>query len=102
MKMARHLWNLIWYRPLSYACQPLFMLICYCERIVFGLVIQAFFNALSTQTRLTPNLFAIFIPWLIAIAVRLLVAYVGAFGTARFEFSVSALLQHNLFRRILI
>jgi ATP-binding cassette subfamily B protein len=102
MKMTRHLWSLIWYRPLSYTCQPLFMLVCYCERIVFGLVVQAFFNALPTQTRLTPNLFAIFVPWLIAIVVRLLVAYVGAFGLARFEFSISALLQHNLFRRILL
>ena len=102
MKTARLLWSLVWYRPLSYACQPLFMLVCYSERIVFGLVVQAFFNALPAQTRLTPDRLAAFVPWLIAIAVRLLVAYVATLGIVRFEFSAGALMQHNLFRRILM
>ena len=101
MKIARLLWKLIWYRPLSYASLPLFMLICYCERLIFGLVVQAFFNALPTQTRLTPGFFVLFVPWLIAIAVRLLLAYVDAFASARFDFDVNALLQYNLFRHIL-
>src|SRR5258708_21986157 len=101
MKTARLLWSLIWYRPLSYACQPLFMLVCYSERIVFGLVMRSFSNALPAQTQVTPGLLAIFGPWLTAIAVRLLAAYVTTLGIVRFEFSTSALMQYNLFRRIL-
>lgn len=101
MKTARLLWHLIRYRPVSYACQPFFVLVCYCERIVFGLVVQAFFNALPIQTQMTPALLLLFLPWLFAIAVRLLAAYITAFGIVRFEFSISALLQRNLFRGML-
>ncbi|HEU5228012.1 MAG TPA: ABC transporter ATP-binding protein, partial [Ktedonobacteraceae bacterium] len=101
MKMAQLLWRLACYRPSSYACKPLMMLACYSERIIFGLVMQAFFNALPTQTRLTPGLLLIFLPWLIAIAARLLIVYATTHGIIRFEFAVGSLLQHNLLRRIL-
>ncbi|MDQ2717232.1 MAG: ABC transporter transmembrane domain-containing protein, partial [Chloroflexota bacterium] len=101
MKIAPLLWRLVRYRPLSAACKPLIMLACYSERIVFGLVMQAFFNMLPAQTRLTPGLLAVFLPWLIAIVARLLIVYAGTRGMLRFEFTTGALLQRNLFQRIL-
>jgi len=101
VKMMQLLWRLIRYRPGSYACKPLMMLACYSERIIFGLVMQAFFNALPTQTRLTPALLLIFLPWLVAITLRQLIVYAATHGIIRFEFAVGSLLQHNLFRHIL-
>lgn len=101
MRMIQLLWRLICYRPASYACKPLMMLACYSERIIFGLVMQAFFNALPAQTRLTPALLLIFLPWLIAIAIRLLVVYAATHGIIRFQFTIGSLLQHNLFQRVL-
>lgn len=102
MKISRLSWRLVLYRPVSYACQPLFMLVCYSERIIFGLVIQAFFNALPEQKQVTPGLLSILLPWIIAIAVRLSMAYVSIHGIVRFEFGASALIRHNLFQRILL
>ncbi|GER86325.1 HlyB/MsbA family ABC transporter [Dictyobacter vulcani] len=101
MRNARFLWELISYRPASASCRTLFMLACYGERIVFGLAIQAFFNTLPQHTQMTPELFVLFLPWLIAIAVRLIVVNFGTIGAVRFEFSAQALLQHNLFKHIL-
>ncbi len=99
MNSRQLLWHLIRYRPVSYACKPLLMLVCYSERIIFGLTIQAFFNALPIQMR--PGLFLLFLPWLIAVTIRLLVAYFTTYGNARFEFATRALLQRNLLQRIL-
>jgi uncharacterized membrane protein YjgN (DUF898 family) len=99
MNSRQLLWHLICYRPASYACKPLLMLVCYTERIIFGLTIQTFFNALPIQMR--PGLFLLFLPWLIALTIRLLVAYFTTYGNARFEFSTCSLLQRNLLQRIL-
>lgn len=99
MNVRQLLWHLVCYRPASYACKPLLMLVCYSERIIFGLTIQAFFNTLPIQIR--PGLFLLFLPWLIALTIRLLVAYFTTYGNAHFEFSTRALLQRNLLQRIL-
>jgi ATP-binding cassette, subfamily B, bacterial len=99
MNFRKLLWQLVCYRPISYACKPFLMLVCYSERIIFGLTIQAFFNALPIQIR--PSLFLLFLPWLIAVTARLLVAYITTYGNVRFEFATRALLQRNLLQRIL-
>jgi ATP-binding cassette subfamily B protein len=99
MNVRQLLWHLVCYRPASYACKPLLMLVCYSERIIFGLTIQAFFNALPIQMR--PGLFLLFLPWLIALTIRLLVVYFTTYGNAHFEFATRALLQRNLLQRIL-
>ncbi|GCE15210.1 ABC transporter ATP-binding protein [Tengunoibacter tsumagoiensis] len=101
MRNVRFLWRLVCYRPVSAVCRPLIMLVCYGERIVFGLMIQAFFNMLPQHTQVTPALFMLFLPWLVAIAIRLIVVNFGTSGTIRFDFSTQALLQHNLFKHIL-
>jgi ATP-binding cassette, subfamily B, bacterial len=101
MNVTRLLWGLARYRPTSYACKLLLMLVCYSERIIFGLTLQAFFNTLPTQAQLKPGLLLVFLPWVLAIIVRLLVAYIATYGIVHFAFSTRSLLQYNIFKHIL-
>jgi ATP-binding cassette subfamily B protein len=101
MKTLQVLARLVSYRPWSYSCRLLLLLACYGERIIFGLVVQRFFTILPTQPALTLNMLALFLPWIIAIVVRLLICYLATFGIARFTFSIGALLQRNILHSLL-
>ncbi len=101
MKTTHLLWRLICARPVSSASKPLVMLVCYVERIIFGLTVQAFFNALPAQPSLTARLLLIFVPWACAVVIRLLVVSGGTYGIVTFEFATGAQLQRNLLQRLL-
>lgn len=101
MKTLKSLWQLVRYKPLYFACNSLVRTTLYLERIVFGLICQAFLNALPTQHQLTPGFFMFFLPWLLAIAVRVGVYYAGMHGIIHFDFRVRALIQYNLFQYLL-
>lgn len=100
MNVARLLWRLMCYQPLSYATISLVLIFCYIERIMFGLSLQAFFNALPAHKGLDAALALNFLPWLIAIVVRLMVVYIGTRGSVRYEFMAVGLLRRNLLQRI--
>lgn len=101
MTTLKSLWHLARYKPMYFTCKSLVRITMYMERIVFGLVCQAFLNALPAQHQLTPAFFILFLPWLLAIAVRVGVYYAGMHGIVHFDFRAQALLQHNLFQHLL-
>jgi len=104
MKTYTLLWRVVRYRPWLYAAIVFESTVFYLGRLVFGLILQAFFNtlgALNAQPRLTAYLFVLNGLLLLAALLRGLVSVVGQFSIAAFSFDMGALLQHNLLRRIL-
>jgi ATP-binding cassette subfamily B protein len=98
------LWRVVRYRPWLYAAIVFESTVFYLGRLVFGLILQAFFNtlgALNAQPRLTAYLFVLNGLLLLTALLRGLVSVVGQFSIAAFSFDMGALLQHNLLRRIL-
>ncbi len=104
MKTYTLLWRVVRYRLWLYAAIVFESTVFYLGRLVFGLILQAFFNtlgALNAQPRLTAYLFVLNGLLLLAALLRGLVSVVGQFSIAAFSFDMGALLQHNLLRRIL-
>jgi len=101
MKTAGFIWRLICYKPWSYAVLILTNATVYAARAIFGLVLQAFFNALPQQTRLSPVLWDLIAVLVAAALVRAMVQFARIRNNAVMVFSVPALLQRNLFKRLL-
>ena len=104
MKTYTLLWRVVRYRLWLYAAIVFESTVFYLGRLVFGLILQAFFNtlgALNAQPRLTAYLFVLNGLLLLTALLRGLVSVVGQFSIAAFSFDMGALLQHNLLRRIL-
>ena len=104
MKTYTLLWRVVHYRFWLYVVIVFESTVFYLGRLVFGLILQAFFNtlgALNGQPRLTAYLFVLNGLLLLAALLRGLVSVVGQFSIAAYSFDMGALLQHNLLRRIL-
>jgi ATP-binding cassette subfamily B protein len=101
MKMVLLLWRLVQKHPSSYSCIPLVTLVTYAERIIFGLAVQSFFNHLPRSGHVFADVSKLFLPWFIAIFVRIIITTVGTFGRVRFTFTTTAFLQYNLFQCLL-
>jgi ATP-binding cassette subfamily B protein len=107
MKVYQVLWRLIRYKPWQYLAillEPIIFFIV--GRLTFGLILQATFNLLDTQTRLkqqelTGNFWLLVGLLLLAAFIRCSYTLLIARMLAFFTFSVRSLLQHNLFLRIL-
>ncbi len=101
MKMSQFLWRLGGYRPWLYGADVVSNILFQQFRIVFGLLIQAFFNALTPNRHLS---LAIWVP-LVLVAVTALTRFcVFLCGTRAYilhRFSVNSLLRRNLLERIL-
>ncbi len=104
MKTYTLLWRVVHYRFWLYVVIVFESTAFYMGRLVFGLILQAFFNMLGTlnqQPRLTAYLFVLTGLLLLTALIRALISVVGQFSIAAFSFDMGALLQHNLLRRIL-
>lgn len=109
MKPVTMLWRVASYRFWLYAAIVFVETTFFLGRLVFGLVLQAFFNALATQSHLTPKggasprpYFFVLIGILIfAALIRGLISLAGTYAIASYSFSMGAFLQRNLLRRIL-
>ena len=107
IKIYQLLWQLVRYRPFAYLAliaQPLIFFIA--GRLAFGLLIQAIFNLLDQQTRQQdfiqrPQLWLFLTLLFLAAAFRCTFSYVIGYMDTLFGFSIRALLQHNVLRRIL-
>src|SRR5712692_3308156 len=101
MKSSQFLWRLGGYRPWLYAADVASNILFQQFRIAFGLLIQAFFNALTPDRHLS---LAIWVP-LVLVAVTALTRFcVFLSGTRAYilhRFSVNSLLRRNLLERIL-
>lgn len=102
MRTFRLLWRLICYRPGLYVFAIVGTLMFFMGRLVFGLIIQAFFNSLDAQhPHLTVTVWALMILLVVAGLIRCTMVYIGASSTIVYHFSVETLLQRNLLQRIL-
>ena len=101
MTTTGFLWRLIHYRPLAFCLATLRALVFYAARLIFGLILQAFFNALPGQTRLSFGLLAPLGLLVLAALIRAGVGYLAAQVVIRYSFRVRSLLQRNLLQRIL-
>jgi ATP-binding cassette subfamily B protein len=95
------LWHVIRYRPLAFCMATLRALVFYTARLIFGLTLQAFFNALPGQPHLSVGLLAPLGLLVLAALIRAGVGYTGSQVVIRYTFAVRSLLQRNLLQRIL-
>jgi ATP-binding cassette, subfamily B, bacterial len=102
MKTFSLLWRLICYRPWLYSLAIIGGLMFFMGRLVFGLIIQVFFNNLDAQhPHLTLAAWILMLLLVAAGLIRCTMFYIGAIATIVFHFTIETLLQHNLLRRIL-
>ncbi len=104
MKTYTLLWRVVHYRFWLYVVIVFESTAFYIGRLVFGLILQAFFNtlgALNQQPRLTAYLFVLSGLLLLTALIRGAISVIGNYCIAAFSFDMGALLQHNLLRRIL-
>src|SRR5258708_39995985 len=95
MKTAGFIWRLICYKPWSYAVLVLTNVTFYAARAIFGLVLQAFFNALPQQTHLSPVLWDLIAVLVAAALVRGMVQFTNLRQNIVVVVSLPALLQRN-------
>src|SRR5690242_18000258 len=89
------------YRPLAFCLATLRALVFYAARLIFGLMLQAFFNALPGQTHLSILLLAPLGLLVLAALIRAGVGYTASQVVTRYSFAVRSLLQRNLLQSIL-
>lgn len=102
MRIWRLLWCMICYQPGLFALTGLISILFALTPVLFGIIIQAFFNSLSTlQNGTTSVLWMIILLLLAAISIRFLILL----GIVRFGiiwgFLMNSLLVHNMFTRLL-
>ncbi len=101
VKTSRILWELIWYRPVIYILDSILWIAMYLMILVPGLILRAFFDALSGPSRLGLDLPLLIVAQLAASAVTFLTIWLGGLVDIRFRFSVSNLLRRNMLAGIL-
>lgn len=101
MKTSTFIWRLICYRPWYYALVLFVYVIFYVSRLIFGLVLQAFFNVLPQQTHLSPILWDLIAVLVLTALIRDLATLARVRITPVYMFSVPILLQHNLLQHLL-
>ncbi|HEY7123124.1 MAG TPA: ABC transporter ATP-binding protein [Ktedonobacterales bacterium] len=94
-------WGMVRVRPWSYLVGVLRNSTFYVARLIFGLALQAFFNALPSQTHLGAPLLLPLAALALAALGRTIVLFLGSLVTIVFNFICQALLQRNLLARIL-
>ena len=101
MKTYQLLWHMIRYRPLLYSISVFNGTLFFLSRVVFGFVIQTFFNVLPTDKHLGFSIWSL-IAFLVATAiVRAMIMFGGERANILYFFTVRALLRRNLLERIL-
>jgi ATP-binding cassette subfamily B protein len=102
MKVYTMLWRLMRYRPWLYAVALLYGLAFYIgARLAFGLITQAFFNALGRQSHISMYIWALIILLVLAALGRAIMTWFSARAIVIYIFSIRALLHHNILKRIL-
>lgn len=94
-------WGMVRVRPWAYLVGVLRNSTFYVARLIFGLALQAFFNALPTQKTLGAPLLLPLAAMALAGLGRTMVLFLGSLVTIVFNFICQALLQRNLLARIL-
>ncbi|HEY3247973.1 MAG TPA: ABC transporter ATP-binding protein [bacterium] len=101
MNAARLLWRLIAFRPALYAANAVLWGLFWMLPLATGLIIRALFNTLTAGAQATLNIWTLIALLVATTAARITVNTAGVRIWATLRFSVNALLQGNLLRRIL-
>jgi ATP-binding cassette subfamily B protein len=106
MSTAQMLWRLIRYRFWIFLLFILGPLCFFMGRLVFGVILQAFFNLLGDLTlhherHFSGMLWLLLSLLILAALLRWLLTYVSTLGTVGLRFEVGALLWRNLLQRVL-
>ena len=101
MKTYQLLWRIVRYQPWVFLLSALYTAIFFVSRVIFGYIIQTFFNILPTSRQLSPMLWEV-IALLVATAVaRYLLTLGGGIVRSLSFFIAPALLRRNMLERIL-
>lgn len=101
MKTYQFLWRIVYYQPWVFILSALLTVTFFVSRIIFGYVIQVFFNALPTSRQLSPIVWEMIALLAITALGRFLLTLVGGFVRPLSSFITRSLLRRNLLERIL-
>lgn len=101
MKTYQFLWQIIRYRPWLFLAAGLSTALFFLARVIFGFVIQGFFNILPTSRHLSFALWALIALLLITAIARFLLTLGGGIIRPLHFFIVNAILHCNLLAAIL-
>src|SRR5450631_2335214 len=101
MTIMTFLWRIIRYRIWQYIVSTLTDIIFFTSRLLYGLIIQNFFNTLQQQQRLSPALWGWLGLFVLVALARGIISYGNGRITVGINFLQGALLRRNLLERVL-
>ena len=101
MKTYQFMWRMIRYRPWLYLIDAITWTLIHLSPLIPGLIAQAFFNALSTNTHLNSSLLSLIALLIMTALARVVLFLCGALADIPHRFTMSALLRRNMLERIL-
>src|SRR5579863_7921583 len=101
MKTYQFMWRMIRYRPWLYLIDAITWTLIHLSPLIPGLIAQAFFNALSTNTHLNSGLLSLIALLVVTALARVVLFLWGALADIPHRFTMSALLRRNMLERIL-
>lgn len=101
MKTYQLLWRIVRYQPWVFLLSGLFTAIFFFSRVIFGYIIQTFFNILPTSRHLSPILWEVIALLVSTAAVRYLIMLGGGLVRPLSFFITQSLLRRNMLERIL-
>jgi len=101
MKTYYYLWRMMCYRPWLYTVNALLMALDHLSPLVPGLIAQAFFNDLPTNSHLGVGLWTLVALLIMTALARVVLILGGILADNLHRFTMSALLRRNLLERIL-
>ncbi len=101
MKTYQLLWRIVRYQPCVFLLSALFTAIFFFSRVIFGYIIQTFFNILPTSRHLNPMLWQVIALLVSTAAVRYLIMLGGGLVRPLSFFITQSLLRRNMLERIL-
>ena len=101
MKTYLLLWKIVRYQPWVFMLSAVLTAIFFSFRVIFGYVIQVFFNNLPTSRHLTPIIWEVIALLAATAAARFLLTLVGGVSRPLGNFLTQSLLRRNLLQSIL-
>jgi ATP-binding cassette subfamily B protein len=101
VKTYQLLWRIVRYQPWVFLLSTLFTAIFFLSRVIFGYIIQTFFNILPTSRQLSPILWEVIALLIATAAARFIVTLGGGIIRPLSFFITQSLLRRNMLERIL-
>ncbi len=100
MKTYQLLWRIVRYQPLVFLLSALLTVVFFFSRVIFGYIIQTFFNILPTSRHLNPILWEVIALLITTAAVRYLLTLGGGIIRPLSFFITQSLLRRNMLEGI--